>query len=768
MAKIADKYFKVDPWMVIEEGFDPDHGMVAESIFSLGNEYMGVRGYFEEGYSGKGLVGSYFNGLYEETEVKHPAVYKGFVHKSRDLTNAVDWLHTRIKLDCELLDLAKSNVEGFKRVLDLKKGVLVREFTWHTNSGKKLKITFERFLSMAVHNLGCQKITFEPLNFSGEVEIVSGLDFTVHAPWWKDSNWDCLRKEKHENIFAVLGKTRRSELYLYSSFRLDGENITNCQTVEDERFLGTQFKLKLIEGQTSSYTKMSVNYAGKKGMTDPEFIWSKGMELAQKYKEASYEKEFEKHVSYWDNVWSNLDIVIEGDPENQQGIRFCIFQLHQTYHGEDPTLNIGAKGLTGEAYGGKAFWDTEAYCLHFYMFNNPKAARKLLEYRYRLLPFAIERAKELDCEGACYPISSIDGEEGCGAWQHSSLQIHVSGSVAYGIQHYTTVCDDKDFLYREGIEMLIQICRFYKSRVQQDPITAEYGFYGVMGVDEFHMMVNNNCMLNYMVKKTMKFTLEVIEKMREEASDLLNEAAQKTGLKNEELEAWKKISDNMYIPQDKKTGLFEQHDGFFRLPHIDIDSIPVTDFPLYNNWSYDRIYRTDMIKQADVLMMLFLYSQDFPVEIKKVNYEYYEPRCIHESSLSPSVHSIIAAEIGKDDEAYEFFKFATRLDLDDYNRNTCEGLHITSIAAAWLNIVYGYGGMRSDGKELIFNPSIPEAWKSYSFNLLYKESVLKFTVSKEQVRISAQGNSAVKIVVYGKEYIINPSGEVLEIPLFKR
>lgn len=765
MGKIADSYFKVDPWAIVEEGFDPSHGRVSESVFSLGNEYMGVRGYFEEGYSGEKQIGSYFNGLYEETDIRHPAVYKGFVHFTRDLTNAVDWLYMRIRLDGELLDIAESKIEGFRRILDLRRGILVREFIWHTRQGKQLKITFERFLSMVVPHLGCQKVTFEPINFSGDVQITSGLDFTAHADYWPDSNWDVHKKESVGNIHAALGRTRKSGLYLFSSFRVDAAEMADSKPVEEDRFIGITFDLPLKQGRQTAFKKMSINYAGKKGMADPDAIWQHGMSLAESHVGTAYESAQENHVAYWKNVWENLDITIEGDPENQQGIRFCIFQLHQTYHGEDSSLNIGAKGLTGEAYGGKAFWDTEAYCLQFYLFNNPKAAKNLLEYRYNLLPLALERAKQLDCKGACYPISAIDGEESCGAWQHSSLQIHVSVSIAYGIWHYNQVCSDKEFLYREGIEMLIQICRFYASRAQQDPQTLEYGFYGVMGVDEFHMMVNNNFFLNFMVKKTMAFTLSVIEEMRATAESELANAFNKTQFNETELHEWRMMADRMNLPQDRATSIYEQHDGFFRLPHIDIHAIPMTDFPLYHNWSYDRIYRTDMIKQADVLMAIFLYSQDFSLDIKKANYVYYEPKCIHESSLSPSVHSILAAEIGKKDEAYEFFKFATRLDLDDYNRNTVEGLHTTSIAAAWMNIVYGFGGMRSDRDILTFNPTIPDAWQSYSFRILYKNSVLVVTVTKEKVAVKTLGHSTLDITLYGSHYQVSPSGEELIVSL---
>lgn len=762
MGKIADKYYEVDPWSIIENGFDPSHGTISESIFSLGNEYMGVRGYFDEGYSGEQHVGSYFNGFYEETQIKHPARYKGFVDISRDMTNSVDWLYTRIKLDGEQLDLSCSLYEEFTRVLDLKSGILKRSFVWKTSTGKRIKVTFERLLSMKSHYIGCQRVELTPLDFSSEIAILSGLDFTPHAPYFSESNWECIRRENCKPMAAILGKTKISDLHLFSSFRIESsEKLVEALILED-KFIGTSFEIKLEMGKTVSFDKIVVNYAGKK-KDAAEAVWLKGKGLDELHKFVTYEQIREENKSYWEEVWKDSDITIEGDPENQQGIRFSIFQLHQTYHGADPSLNIGAKGLSGEAYGGKAFWDTEAYCLQFYLFNNPAAAKNLLSYRYNLLPEAKERAKELDCEGACYPISTIDGIETCGAWQHSSLQIHVSGAIAFGIWHYDKICSDKEFLYSEGIEMLVEISRFYKSRVQQNPLTGEYGYYGVMGVDEFHMMVNNNCLINYLAKKAMAFTVEVIEEMGIHAQSNLALIKNKIGVSLEELGQFKQISDHMNLPQGQN-GIYEQHDGYFTLPHIDIHSIPITEFPLYHNWSYDRIYRTDMIKQADVLMMLFLYSGDFSKEIKTVNYDYYEPRCIHESSLSPSVHSILASEIGKSEEAYEFFRFATRLDLDNYNRNSNEGLHITAIAAAWMNIVYGFGGMRSDKDILMFHPTIPKEWESFSFSIVYRQTHLQVKVGKDEVVFVVKGDKTLPLSIYGKMYHVDQEGLRLEIP----
>lgn len=459
-----------------------------------------------------------------------------------------------------------------------------------------------------------------------------------------------------------------------------------------------------------------------------------------------YEVALERTRAYWKKFWKHSDIEIEGDEANQQGIRFCIFQLQQTYHGIDATDNIGAKGLTGEAYSGHTFWDTETYCLPYYLYNNLTAAKYLLEYRYSTLDEARKRARDLDCEGACYPIATLNGEEACTLWQHASLQMQPSTGVAYGVYHYVNVSKDYEFLFGHGAEMLVEICRYLATRGQWDAQGKHFGYYAVMGPDEFQMMVNHNTYTNYMAKKTLLYTVETIAKMPKDKRVAL---AKKVGLKKEEIALWKTLACKMKILYDKKTMLYEQHEGFYSLPHIDVDEIPDSDFPLYSHWSYDRIYRNDMIKQPDVLMFQLLYSGDFSKECKKANYEFYEPRCIHESSLSPSVHSIIACEIDKKAEAVSFFEFATRMDLDDYNRNAQEGLHTTSIAAAWLNIVYGFGGLR-DQNGVSLSPMIPDGWKSYSFSVLIDGASVKVKVDDENVTVTS--DKAVKLTIYGKEY----------------
>lgn len=777
MPKIPEKYFKVDPWKVVEEGFDPSRARISESIFSLANEYMGVRGYFEEGYSAEKLLGSYFNCLYDYMDIIHDQKFKGFINEGSFMPNAVDWLYTRINIDGEHLDLARSKTTDFLRKLDLKTGSLIREFLWHTKSGRKLKLTFERFLSMVDRNLGCQRITLQPINFSGDIQLCSGLDFSIlHeiAGGWDQTGgapspsgprgknfWTCLEKEKKDNIFAICAQTTRSKHQLFSSFRLQSEFPLTLSLVKEEKFIGADFTLSLKKGEVFSFEKMVVNYWEK--TTHINKTWSTGIKLAEKLLSTSYGQALEKHKTFWDKTWKLLDIEIEGDPEIQQGIRYSLFQFYQTYRGDDETLNTPCKGLTAEVYYGWIFWDTETYCIPYYLFINPEAARKLLRFRYLLLHKALERAKQLGCEGARFPFTTIDGRESCGTWQHVDLEDHINTAIPYAIWLYVKYTDDKNFLYKEGIEMLLEICRYFASRGEVSPKNGEFGLYGVMGPDEFHTMVNNNCYTNVMVKKTFEYTLKVINKMKKEAPELFSQASGKLALKPEEPESWKQMAEKMRIPFDKETGIYEQHDGYFDLPCVDVKNISPSQIPIYANWPYIKIFRYDMIKQPDFLLLPFFYSQDYTLKSKGINYEYYESRCIHESSLSPSIHSILAAELGKLEEAYTFFLYTARLDLDNYNRNTEQGLHITAMSGTWLGMVNGFGGMRTDAQILIFNPTIPEKWKSYRFRIIYKKSVIEIRVDKEKAVFKTISGLDVKLKIYGKEYSIGTDGLSIQL-----
>ena len=752
MAKTADVYFKVDPWKIIEEGFDPSYSRVSESVFSLANESIGIRGCFDEGGSLNSLRGAYINGVYDLENL--PRSYKGIIDHTHFMIPAVDWLKTVFVLDGETLDLGKCTFRDFRRELDMRAGTLTRSFIWETVSGKTVRMTFLRFLDMIRRERAYQRVTLEALNFTGEIQVSCGLSFDVLHEGYRKCFWQDARSETDGKQMMLQSRTLLSgqEVFAGSILDLPGEPMTE----QDSRSVCEKTVICLKQGQECVIEKKTVLlFTGDEG----DQLWESGKQALASCGEVSLAETLEAQQAYWEAYWRISDIRIEAvgaETEQavaaeQQGIRFCSFQLTQTYNGGSMRHNIGAKGMTGEAYNGHAFWDTESCCLPFYIFTNPEAAKDLLLFRYNTLPMALKRAKMLDCAGACYPIATLNGDEACSLWQHASLQLQPGTAVAYGIWHYVHLTGDEEFLWEYGAEMLLQIARFLASRAARSSLTGKFGFYGVMGPDEFHMMVNNNAYTNYMGKRTLAYATEVLERMRLEHPDAWRTLADKTGLRAEEPEIWADISEKMNIPRGEN-GLIEQHDGFFDLPHTEINAIPTSEFPLYEHWSYDRIYRTDMIKQPDVLMMMYLYNTSFSKDEKRVNYEYYEPRTIHESSLSPAIHSILAAELGKMEEAVRFFGYATRLDLDNYNRNTREGLHTTSIAMAWANIVYGFAGLRSDGELLRFAPRLPERWNLLEFSILYRSRVIRIRMERDGTVFRMEKGEPLTLQIDDREY----------------
>ncbi len=776
LPKTPIKYFRGDPWTIVEEGFNPAYQRVSESVFSLANEFMGVRGYFEEGYSGDHLLGSYFNHLYEMMDIHHDQVFKGFITQGAAMINAVDWLYTRLRVDGEQLDLAKSKFSGFTRKLEMRQGILSREFVWETVSGKQLRLIFLRFTDMQSTNLGCQRIIVEPLNFSGEIQFRCGLDFNTHyeigAGWDQTGKgsqqneqiinfWKCERKAVVGDGWAIQAHTSRSGMRLFSSFRLHSEQALTSSLVQDEKFIGADFVLNLKQGVATHVDRVAVNEWLK--TPDADEVWTRGLELMQRHAAATFDSALAEHTAFWNKVWDVFDIEIEGDPDVLQGLRFSDFQTYQSYHGENADLNALCKGMTGEVYFGWVFWDSEIYTHRLMMFLDPLAAKNLLLYRYHRLPQALERARQLDCEGARFPFATITGTEDSGTWQHVDIEIHADMAVAYAIWHHYRICRDKEFLYHEGIEMLLQICRFLASAGGWSPQYGDFGFYGVMGPDEFHMMVNHNCYTNVMGKKTFEFTLNVLADIQREAPEQYQQAIARTSIRPQEPEQWKMMAEKMRIPKDERTGVYEQHAGYFDLPHVDLQHFPAEQIPIYTHWAYIKIFRHNMVKQPDVLNLMYFFSQDYSLEEKRANYEFYEARTIHELSLSPSLHAILAAELGKLEEAYTFFSYGARMDLDNYNRNTDQGLHVTSAAGVWASMVFGFGGMRTDGDVLIFQPTLPAQWKAYRFRVRYQGAMIEVRVNREWVAFRVISGPSVTVKVYGKDYALDAKGVTVKL-----
>ncbi|MBN1558108.1 MAG: family 65 glycosyl hydrolase [Lentisphaerae bacterium] len=766
MPKQAKPYLKIDPWVIEEEGFHQDRALVSESVFSLANEFTGVRGYFEEGYGGKRMVGAYFNGIYVRGPYTYAVKFRGFADAYTHMCNAVDWLHTRLHVNGRPLDLAEARVSDFRRRLDMRRGVLERAFVWHVDDACSLRLHFARFVSMTRFWLGAQSLRIECLNGDADCELTLGLDFATTYYHFNRPVWTPLKQAAADSPCAIMAAAEGSGHRLFSAARIacDRDDAA-AEPVSDNAYAGRRYRLRLKTGEAVRFERLAAHLAEKDADKTDDAVWKAGRARAGELNSLDFERERQAHTAYWERVWRDMDVSLEGDPANEQGLRFCIFNLHQTCHGLGPAYNIGAKGLTGEAYQGVAWWDTEPYCLPFYLFNDRRAAENLLRYRFRTLPGALERARQMEVEGARYPMCTIDGEETCCVWQHGDLQIHVSADVAYAIRLYDRVMGKTDWLYSEGIDMLLQICRYYASRGAWGQRTGLWGYFGVMGADEYHMMVQNNAYTNLMARKAFEYTLDLVNHMQSEAPAQWHAARERVALRDGELEDWRRKAAQTALLRDDNGLLIEQHEGFFNLPHRDVQAIPDDEFPLFRHHAYLTCLRHDMIKQPDVVLLLLLFSADFTRAEKEANYDFYEPRCCHESSLSPCIHAILAAELGRAEQAVAYSRYAYRLDLDDYNNNAAQGLHVTSMGGAWMSLVYGFGGLRTDGARLRFEPLLPGTWSAFSFRLRVSEhGILSVRVDAKEAAFRMSPGSELEIEVFGRTHRVAENGLAVPMP----
>jgi maltose phosphorylase len=457
------------------------------------------------------------------------------------------------------------------------------------------------------------------------------------------------------------------------------------------------------------------------------------------------------------------DITIEGDVKAQQGIRFNIFQLNQTYLGKDSRLNIGPKGFTGEKYGGSTYWDTEAYCIPFYMATKDQhVARNLLTYRYNQLDKAIENAEKLGFKNgaALYPMVTMNGEECHNEWEITFEEIHRNGAIAFAIYNFHRYTGDYSYIPEKGLEVLIGIARFWHQRATLSTHKNQYMILGVTGPNEYENNVNNNFYTNYIAKWCLEYTAEQIQKVAAEYPADHQRIVAKTHISDFELQGWKKVADHMYFPYSEEYEVFLQQDGFLDKELVRVSDLDMSQRPINQKWSWDRILRSPYIKQADVLQCFYFFEDHFSKEELHRNFEFYESFTVHESSLSPCVHSIQAAALDKMDMAYTFYLRTSRLDLDDYNKEVEEGCHITSMAGTWMSIVEGFGGMRIKNNTLHFSPRIPKEWQGYSFKINFRNQILKVSVAQNKTNFVLEGDTEITVNVNGKEVLVEPNNLV--------
>lgn len=748
----------IHPSKIIQTKIEHPRNQLAESITSLGNGYMGCRGNYEEYYTGDSLKGTYIAGVWVPDKTRVGWWKNGYPRYYGKVINAPDFLSFDLYLDGVRFDLAKAELTSFYREVDLLNGIMTRKMTVHTEKGS-FTVESSRFFSIARREIAVLTYQFTSIDYTGEVEIKSSLDGDVTN---RDANygekfWEILHTgaddrltltaRTKENDFAI----ERFTICMKAETSCDlsaNAGACSCSDTVNELQAVRSWRFAAVPGASASLHKTvsvvtSRDYAVQDLPDTADRLLSSAVSAGHSFL-------VREQASAWERRWRMCDVVIEGDDDAQQGIRFNLFHLWNTYDGTDARLNVGPKGFTGEKYGGAAYYDTEGYCFPMYLATaGPEVARNLLLFRYNTLEKAKENAAKIGMKGALYPMVTFNGEECHNEWEITFEELHRNAAMVYAIYCYTQYTGDETYIRDFGLSVMLEVSRFWVSRCSYNAAKDCYMLLGVSAPNEYENNVNNNWLTNYMAKWCIDYTLENIEKYHAAVAE-------------EELDLFRKVSAKMYMGTTREDGLIIQQDGYLDKELLPVSAIPEEELPLCKHWSWDRILRSCYIKQADVILGFYYFPDRFSAEQKKVNFDFYEPMTVHESSLSPSMYSVVASHCGNTQDAYRLYKRAARLDLDNFNDDTDDGLHITSMAGSWLAIVHGFAGLNFHGEYLAFNPACPECWNSVGFHLLYRGRLLNISFTRDSFTCQILEGEGLSLKVRGTVYEVN---DRLTVPL---
>ena len=745
--------FEIHPWKVVETGLDKERMRLSESLTSTGNGYMGMRGNFEEDYTGDTHLGTYIGGVWFPDKTRVGWWKNGYPLYFGKVINAVRLNGIHVEVDGETLDLNTAQVEAFYRELDMQNGLFLRRFTVRT-AGGSVQVEAERFVSLAQKELLAVRYRLTP-DYDAHVVMRPYLDANVRN---LDSNydetfWDMLEEEETEDALALLTKTKenpfgtpRFAVSAAMSCWADGLEMAGRRL--DSGYVETRYEGDVAAGEDVVMEKYGLCFTSRD--YDEKVLSTLSLKAAARAREVGYDALRDAHTAAWRDRWAGCDVTIQGDDAAQQGIRFNLFQLLSTYSGDDARLNIGPKGFTGEKYGGATYWDTEAYCLPGYMaIAGQDVAKQLLLYRWLQLDGAYHNARQQGLKGALYPMVTFTGVECHNEWEITFEEIHRNGAIAHAIFNYATYTGDMDYMLREGLDVLCGVARFYTDRVHFSNRHGKYMIHGVTGPNEYENNVNNNWYTN----RIAAWSIGLFVTQARRASQ---ERRRELAITEDELAHMVDVVEKMYYPEDAELGIFVQHDTFLDKELMPASDIPAGERPINQHWSWDHILRSCFIKQADVLQGLYFLNHLYDVETIRRNFDFYEPMTVHESSLSPCVHSILAAQLGYRQKAVEMYQRTARLDLDNINNDTDDGLHITSMAGSWLAIAHGFAGMRTtDGLSL--SPFLPDAWQGYAFQFHYRGRVIRVSVRPGQALVELLQGKPLKMTLCGQEQTLSDS-----------
>ncbi|QHC83471.1 maltose phosphorylase [Empedobacter brevis] len=760
-------YIIPNAWSIIEEGFEKDRVKSSESLFSIGNGAMGQRANFEEFYSGDTFQGSYIAGVYYPDKTKVGWWKNGYPEYFAKVLNAPIWIGIDIEINGKQFDLNTCKaIKNFRRELNMKEGLLYRSFVAVLPSDLEIEVSVCRFLSEDLDELGVIKYDIKPLN--GDAKIVYKPYVDTHVKNedanWEEIFWEPIGSEIKGEQGFVQAQTFKTHFnvvtYMENTIFINNEKQAIAPIISTKTDWKVEFRYEIeVKANDVATIQKFGGYVVSTNHEENELI-AAAEKILKQANALGYQQLLINQKEAWSKTWEMSDITIEGDVKAQQGIRFNIFQLNQTYSGKDARLNIGPKGFTGEKYGGSTYWDTEAYCLPFYMATkNQEVARNLLMYRFNQLDKAIENAEKLGFKAgaALYPMVTMNGEECHNEWEITFEEIHRNAAIAFAIFNYTRFTGDESYIPEAGLEVLLGIARFWKQRVNWSNDKGKYVMLGVTGPNEYENNVNNNFHSNYCAQWCMNYLAEQAEKVKTNHPGDYARIVAKTYLTDEELTEMKKVAANIYFPFSEEHDVYLQQDGFLDKDLTPVSQLAKEERPINQKWSWDRILRSAYIKQADTLQAFYYFEDQFSKDQLEKHFDFYEPLTVHESSLSPCVHSIQAATLGRMQQAYTFYLRTSRLDLDDYNKEVHEGLHITSMAGTWMSIVEGFGGMRVKNDALYFEPRLPEQWEGFSFKINFRNQILKVIVNKGETTFELEGTKPLEVYVFGEKSVVQPS-----------
>jgi alpha,alpha-trehalose phosphorylase len=737
-------------WRLSEDHFEVEANLVKETLFALGNGHIGLRGAHEESFAGfqsNSQDGTFINGFYDSTPIHYPEISYGLAKEHQFMLNVPNAKCIDFSLDGEQFDLFQGTIDAYDRSIDFRTGILERNVKWTSPTGKKVLVTSRRLVLFGRKNVFAIEYTIKSINFAGWLTLRSGINAQERkSEEGHDPRFDAastgqrlqkIKAEQDGDFSVMLHHTTNSGLMLASAIESDLVCEPECNTTrelisKDQRVEQT-YKIELKPGSTVCLRKYGAYF------TSLDHPASDLLSLAKaaltEARQTGFPSLCSEQQDFLSKFWQHADVEIVGNDALQQGIHFNRFHVLQSV-GRDGRTSVPAKGLTGEGYGGHYFWDAETFALPVCLYSQPEVARSMLEYRYGCLDKARERAREMSHrKGALFPWRTINGNECSAFFPAGTAAYHINADIAYAIRQYHQATGDDEFIRNYGAEMVMDTARIWIGIGNYaDDKSNRFYINEVTGPDEYHALVDNNLFTNKMAKMHLAYAALLADKMKSTWPEDFRRVKELIDLADDEPDQWRRAAESMYIPYDVNLRIHPQDDSFLSKKRLLAADVPVEKRPLLLHYHYLVIYRHQICKQADVLMALFLLGDRFSHDDKKRDYDYYEPITIHDSSLSPAIFSIVAAEIGYSDRAYKYFADSARSDLDDQRAETSHGVHIAAMAGTWMSVVYGFAGMRIYDGKLSFAPSLPSDWERYQFRLYFKSQLLSVTVGKNEVR----------------------------------